>query len=349
MADELKLDERIRTEVTLPGEQPEAANGAQEPSRVRIGIAPTDGSPFKPAGDTPKRLKMLVYGPSGTGKTTLGLSVPHPVVVDLEGGTDWYKERFDFSVMHAESADEVMQAVDWLRVNTHPYRTLVIDPITVFWESLQKQWSDVFLKRAQNSAGYRHEYFDLGPKEWGTIKGQLRQFNRHLFSLDMNVLLTAREKPLYKEGAFMQAAGVTFDAERGLPYLVDVIVRMYRNSEGKFLAKAMKDRTGRLPAGEFEMNFELLEQCFGADTFVREAVPVTLANDDQKARIRERIEAFGMTDEQVTRRLAVYGAQTLDDLTHDNAEIILRKFDEAAARASSGETNDAVTKEDDHV
>ena len=105
-----------------------------------------------------KGLKALFYGPTGTGKTTLGLSVPHPVVLDLEAGTDWYKDRFQFSVLQAQSVDEVIQAVEWLRLNSHPYRTLLIDPVTVLWESLQKEWSDVFLKRAQHSSGYRHEY-----------------------------------------------------------------------------------------------------------------------------------------------------------------------------------------------
>ena len=62
-----------------------------------------------------------------------------------------------------------------------------------------------------------------------------------------------------------------------------------------------KDRTGRLPTAEFALNYPLLEQGFGRDTFVRQAVPVELATDEQKAEIAQQIALFGMSDEQVTR------------------------------------------------
>jgi hypothetical protein len=42
-----------------------------------------------------------------------------------------------------------------------------------------------------------------------------------------------------------------------------------------------------------------------------------------------------MTPEQVERRLAAYGAESLDDLTSENAEIILSKF-ESALSAQAG-------------
>ena len=123
-------------------------------------------SPFQRAGSRNNRLKLFLWGDSGVGKTTLALQFCNPVVIDLEAGTELYGEAFTFDVLHATTADEVMEAVDWLLKNRHDYRTLVIDPITIYWDALQKKWSDIFLRRNKGSKGYRHEFYDLQPKDW---------------------------------------------------------------------------------------------------------------------------------------------------------------------------------------
>ena len=42
-----------------------------------------------------------------------------------------------------------------------------------------------------------------------------------------------------------------------------------------------------------------------------------------------------MTPDQVARRLAAYGADSLDALTTENAELILKKFQAATANAGT--------------
>jgi len=64
----------------------------------------------------------------------------------------------------------------------------------------------------------------------------------------------------------------------------------------------------------------------------RKATPLVLATDEQKQAIAAAIEQFGMTPDQVARRLAAYGADSLDALTKENAELILKKFQAAAAK-----------------
>jgi septin family protein len=54
-------------------------------------------SPFEPKSKKEKRLKILVYGESGSGKTRFALSLPKLAMIDTEGGTDHYDG--DYSVL----------------------------------------------------------------------------------------------------------------------------------------------------------------------------------------------------------------------------------------------------------
>lgn len=313
------------------------------PSRV---VAETSDrssiSPFHRASARPKRFKAQVQGPTGAGKTLLGLQCPRPVVIDLEGGTDLYGSSFEFDVLPATTADAVMSAVDWLGSHPHEYRTLVIDPITVYWESLQRKWSAIFLKRNKGAKGHRLEYFDLGPKEWGTIKAEWRELMRKLSALDMNVVVTAREKPLYADGGFMQTIGTTFDAEKSLPYLFDVVLRLFRDKSGRFMAEAIKDRSNKLPKGEFEMSYALLADAFGQDALSRAAMPVATASDDQRAQIRELVNALGLSQDRVNKACAARGAEGIHDLSADAATQIIEKLTATLAEKS---TTTSTTKE----
>src|SRR3990167_6845138 len=108
-------------------------------------------SPFSPATDCQKRIKLFLWGDSGVGKTTLALQFPAPTVLDLEGGASLYGGSFSFDILSASTANEVMDAIDWLLANEHPYQTLVIDPMTVYWDALQRKWSEIFLSRNKTS------------------------------------------------------------------------------------------------------------------------------------------------------------------------------------------------------
>lgn len=295
-------------------------------------------TPFRPAKAHSKRAKIFFWGDSGSGKTTTALQFPGVAVLDMEGGTDHYATDFTFDVLSATTADEVMAAVDWLLTHRHPYRTLVLDPITVYWDALQYKWSDIFLKRNKGSKGFKHEFYDLQPRDWMVLKSEFKELIRKLIRLDMNVIVTARQKALYADSGFMKKIGETFDGEKSLPYLFDTIVRLQRDEKGRFLGQCLKDRANKLPKGEFEVSYALFERCFGRETLDRESAPVVMVSDDQKTSIHEAIAALNLDSAKVTKRLASYGAATVDDLTEEAATEILSKL-EAARRPQSTPTN----------
>jgi len=325
----------MKTNVTLPGEPGSEEPGkspAKPPVHVDFGKKTGgDTSPFRKAKTVEKRLKLFLWGDSGAGKTTLALQFPKPVIIDLEGGCDLYGESFDFDVLKATTAEEVSEALDWLLTHKHDYRTLVVDPITIYWDALQKRWSDIFLNRNKGSKGYKFEFYDLQPRDWMTLKAEFKDFIRRLIALDMNVIVTARQKTQYADGGFMKAIGETFDGEKSLPYLFDTIVRLFVDEKGRHMGLCLKDRSNKLPKEAFEAKYELFESLFGKQALARKAKPAPRASAETVANIQKLIEGLGMPADQVSRRLAAYGTESLAELSAENADVILKKLEAAAA------------------
>jgi hypothetical protein len=77
-------------EIVLPKKKADATRGRPE-------VVVFDQDPFKPAKNLPRRVKALLFGPTGTRKTRTALQFPKPAVADGEEGTHWYADEFDFA------------------------------------------------------------------------------------------------------------------------------------------------------------------------------------------------------------------------------------------------------------
>jgi hypothetical protein len=275
-----------------------------------------------------KRLKLLLWGDTGTGKTVLSLAFPSPCVIDLERGTEAYAGKFKFDSLPTTSSDEATAAVRYLLENKHHYKTLIVDPITVFWESLQTKWNAIFLNRNKDKKGYRFEYYDIQPRDWMSIKAEIKEFVRMLTALDMSVIVTAREKSQYAEGTLMQKIGATFDAERSLPYIFDVVVRLYRDGP-KYMAQVIKDRYQALPKDPFPASYDVFAKAFGQEHLERAAKPFQVATPVQVKKIYELAAEYGLDDPTVLARVRTYGANTVESLSQENASVIIGKLETA--------------------
>jgi hypothetical protein len=85
--------------------------------------------------NSPKKPRIVIYGPSGIGKTTFGASAPDPIFILTEDGLG------DIDVPHyplAKSYDDVMDALDSLLKEDHEFKTVVIDSLdwteNLVWE-----------------------------------------------------------------------------------------------------------------------------------------------------------------------------------------------------------------------
>ena len=87
--------------------------------------------------DIPKRLKLLLYGPAGVGKTMAAIQLPRPYVIDCEKGTENYGaiiQKSGGAVFQTTVMAELIREVRSLVSEEHGYRTLVVDPISTSYQ-----------------------------------------------------------------------------------------------------------------------------------------------------------------------------------------------------------------------
>lgn len=238
-----------------------------------------------------KRLKMFVFGSAGVGKTTAAIMFPNAYIIDTEKGTDHYAKTITNSgsvVFQSSVFDEVSKEVKELLTTKHGYRTLIIDPVTQIYNSVQEKWTRVFEKHAKTQK--EAEVQDFGMRYWGRVKSDFKSLQRMLMSIDMNLIVTCHQKDQY--GAGMSKIGVTYDSMKGEDYIYDLVFNL-EIKNGKRIAKTIKERAevgqAKFPE-EFEWSYDNFKKFYGGDIIEREAIPMLLASQSQVERIKQLLE-----------------------------------------------------------
>ena len=206
---------------------------------------------FQKASKKKKLAKIMVSGPPGSGKTFFALGWPEPKVIDLEAGTDFYSDTFNFDVLNTKSYKDVMEAIAELEKN--PGGTVVIDPITVIYKGLQDarlKYRQALMKK-KGASVLEVENTGLTQQDWGNIKLKYNTMMTRLINLPMNVIVIAHESDLYDETPSGQPKkiGVKPDADKKTPYAFDIVFRLYVE-KGVRKARIEKDRTNTYQVGQ---------------------------------------------------------------------------------------------------
>lgn len=215
------------------------------------------------------RLKMFVYGGTGVGKTITSLHFPSPAVIDTERGTEHYGKFFEFKRIFTDDTAKVIAVIDELLkdpvVDGVMIKTIVVDSFSVLYDSLMLN----FISKQKIKTG--NSSYQMQPKDYTIIKNDLKSLIKKLLALDMNIIGTAREKPLYSSTDFMKIEGVTWEIPKEVPHMFDVVLRLSKTSDGKFWAKTEKDRTNNLPI-EFEYSYPSFVKYLGMEQLERAPV-----------------------------------------------------------------------------
>lgn len=95
--------------------------------------------------DPPRRLRMMLYGPGGVGKTTFGGTMPRPffIVPGTESGIDTLR-GLDVDYMIVNTPDEMLAAARYFAQNykSRGWLSVVVDPVTLFGRMITQFISD---------------------------------------------------------------------------------------------------------------------------------------------------------------------------------------------------------------
>lgn len=127
-----------------------------------------------------RKLSVIIAGVPGIGKTTLGLSAPKPLLIDIENGCYRVEAKYRTDTLIASSFAELKQ--DLSDGDLTPYETIVIDTGGKLLEMLKPV---VISKDPKNGK----KDGNLSLQGYGAVKREFSAFINFIKSLNKNIVL----------------------------------------------------------------------------------------------------------------------------------------------------------------
>lgn len=267
----------------------------------------------------PRKPKILVFGPSGVGKTTWALDFPNCYMVDVEGGATQpqYRDKLISSGGlylgpddGAASFEIVMDQIKGLATERHDRKTLIIDSMTRLF--------------ANEIAREMERLTDAGKKaEFGAEKkpavSYMRQMTSWLTRIDMNVILICGEVAEWSTDAKGERTqtGQTFDCWPRLEYELDLAIQVIKQGPTR-VGKVRKSRIAAFQqASTFPWTYEEFSSRYGRDVVEEASEPVVLATEEQLAEVNRLLGIVKLEEGTVDKWLAAANVSSWDEMTSD--------------------------------
>lgn len=131
--------------------------------------------------EVPQKIKALIYGQAGMGKTTLALSAPKPLLLDFDNGIHRVNYGHQCDTVQIRSWGEALEV---LKEDLSAYDTIAVDTIGKMLDYIITYVCPVGNPRIQ---------------DWGKINNEFSGFTRTVASLNKNIIYVAH-RDLRKEG-----------------------------------------------------------------------------------------------------------------------------------------------------
>lgn len=260
--------------------------------------------------DRVKRLKLLLSGPAGVGKTTAAIKMPKCYVIDCERGSVHYGDIIKASggaVFEPVDMHDIITEVRSLMTEKHDFLTVVVDPITTVYHALGDEG-----ERKMGGTEFAKNYKLYADKF-------MRRLMALLSMIDMNVIMTAHTKNLWGKDSKGEPTiiGQTFDGYTKLDYMFDLYLQLEKEPNSKRFATVTKTRlSAEFPdMDRFEWSYQELVKRFGKDRIEKGSESVALATSEQINRFRFLLNEIG-EDGQKSLKIdkAMAGVEDIADL-----------------------------------
>lgn len=138
-----------------------------------------------------KKLTILIAGVPGIGKTTLALSSPKPLLIDLENGMSRVSAKYWSDRILCNSIDEIYN--DLSQIDLNQYETLVIDTCGKIKDYLLPEIAKEDPKNLKRNG-------ELTQAGYGVLKSKFREFIKHMKTYDKNLILIFHASEVQLQG-----------------------------------------------------------------------------------------------------------------------------------------------------
>ena len=236
---------------------------------------------------TSHKIKALVYGASGSGKTTFAGTAKNAIFASAEGGLLSIADKLP-NYVEIKSLQDLKDLHLYLKTQPHNFETVVIDSIT--------EINDIIKSDIEKRTGKAMQLQD-----WGTLAKDIKTILRNFRDLPMHVLFIAQEMVDEKDEngtASKVVPSLNGKASTEIAYFMDIVGYVYitktgdhkviTGSNARLLTKDRSGQIGNDTTADFSVwcdkvaNITMVETESVVDTFeTPEQQPAGLANVPQ--------------------------------------------------------------------
>lgn len=165
---------------------------------------------------TSHKVKAVVYGASGSGKTSFGGTAKNAIFASAEGGLLSIADKTP-NYVEIRSLQDLRDLHMFLKTQKHNFETVIIDSIT--------EINDIIKNEIEKKSGKGMQLQD-----WGTLSKEIKKTLRDFRDLDMHVLFIAQETADEKDEAGTASKivpSLNGKAATEIAYFMDIVGYIY--------------------------------------------------------------------------------------------------------------------------
>lgn len=226
---------------------------------------------------TSHKIKAVIYGASGSGKTTFAGTAKDAIFLSAEGGLLSIANK-GVSYVEIKSLQDLRDMEVYLRTKPHSFKTVIIDSIT--------EINDIIKSDIEKKTGRAMQLQD-----WGVLAKEIKKTLRNFRDLPLHVVFIAQEAYDEKDEngtATKIIPSLNGKASTEIAYFMDIVGYVFVNKQGEHKiitnsnAKLLtKDRSG-LIGNDTEADFEVWVEKVSSIKISEEKVVDTINSETQQ-------------------------------------------------------------------